>query len=116
MARTSAAKEPVKLKPLHAVLVTLALPLFLALFVVGAVGLHVLTDESGTSPVTLSQFGQLYKALIAKNPFFSAAFFNGGMIGSIFCVVKLLERRKAIKAEKAKALEEAAAKESKKTK
>lgn len=45
MARTSAAKEPVKLKPLHAVLVTLALPLFLALFVVGAVGLHVLTGD-----------------------------------------------------------------------
>ncbi len=46
-------------------------------------------DESGTSPVTRSQFGQLYKALIAKNPFFSAAFFNGGMIGEFWCCVTL---------------------------
>ncbi len=48
MARTSAAKEPVKLKPLHAVLVTLAFPVFLALFTVGAVGLHVLTGDNVT--------------------------------------------------------------------
>ncbi|GLC36599.1 hypothetical protein PLESTB_000254900 [Pleodorina starrii] len=83
------------LKPIHVAGLILLLPICLAAFVVGIVGMRILLDEDGSSKLSQSAFGQLYKRLIAINPFFSALIFNGGMIGSMFCVTKLIEHAKA---------------------
>ncbi|GIL78392.1 hypothetical protein Vretifemale_7807 [Volvox reticuliferus] len=91
-------KEPTApLKPVVVAGLVLLFPFCLAAFVVGILGMRILLDEDSSSGLSQSVFGQYYKRLIAINPFFSALLFNGGMIGSMFCVTKLLEHRRAVK-------------------
>jgi len=70
------------------------LSLALTCFVVGSLGMAILLDTTGSSSLAQTQFGQLYKRLVAVNPFFSAFFFNGGLIGCIFCMKELTTVRK----------------------
>ncbi|KAG2428881.1 hypothetical protein HYH02_014204 [Chlamydomonas schloesseri] len=76
--------------------------------------MHVLLDAEDASPVTRSQFGQLYRRLIAMNPFFSAMFVNGGLIGTLYAAITLAGHRAAVT--KAKAAAAGAKKETKKDK
>ncbi|KAG2445458.1 hypothetical protein HXX76_000077 [Chlamydomonas incerta] len=59
--------------------------------------MHVLLDAENASPVTRSQFGRLYRRLIALNPFFSAMFVNGGLIGTLYAAITLAGHRAALK-------------------
>ncbi|PNH11185.1 hypothetical protein TSOC_002009 [Tetrabaena socialis] len=103
-------KDPVVLKPLQLVGVMAALPVTLAFFIIGALGIAVLLDTEGTSSLSRSPFGVGYRKLTQTNPFFSAMFVNGGMIGSLFCIVSLLDHVKAKKkAQQAPAIAAAAA-------
>ncbi|PNW79852.1 hypothetical protein CHLRE_08g369350v5 [Chlamydomonas reinhardtii] len=65
--------------------------------------MHVLLDAENTSPVTRSEFGRLYRRLIAVNPFFSAMFVNGGLIGTLYALITLSGHRAALKKSKAAA-------------
>ncbi|GIL58105.1 hypothetical protein Vafri_12957 [Volvox africanus] len=85
------------LKPAFLAGLVLLFPLCLTAFVAGILGMKILLDEDSSSGLSQSLFGQYYKRLIAINPFFSALLFNGGMIGSMFCVTKLVEHGRALK-------------------
>ncbi|KAG2482137.1 hypothetical protein HYH03_018923 [Edaphochlamys debaryana] len=86
---------PKVLTPLAFVGTALLLIICLVSFGVGIVGIQILLDEEGTSALSQSAFATQYRWLISKNPFFSAFFFNGGMIGCLYCVMRYLDHRKA---------------------
>ncbi|GFR49669.1 hypothetical protein Agub_g11815 [Astrephomene gubernaculifera] len=88
---------PAPLRPIVLAGCIALLPIALAFFVVGAIGIHILLDAEDSSSLSRSDFGQAYKRLIAMNPFFSAFFLNGGMIGALFAGTKLWEHRAAVK-------------------
>jgi hypothetical protein len=43
----------------------------------------MLADKEGKNALTKSRFGQLWLALVQKQPFVNAMFFNGGMLGAL---------------------------------
>ncbi|GLI66479.1 hypothetical protein VaNZ11_010323, partial [Volvox africanus] len=85
------------LKPAFLAGLVLLFPICLTAFVAGILGMRILLDEDSSSGLSQSVFGQYYKRLIAINPFFSALLFNGGMIGLMFCITKLVEHGRALK-------------------
>ncbi|EFJ50169.1 hypothetical protein VOLCADRAFT_104005 [Volvox carteri f. nagariensis] len=87
------------LRPILVAGLAILLPICFSAFVIGIFGMRILLDEDGSSSLSRSVFGQYYKRLIAINPFFSALIFNGGMIGSMFCVTKLVEHGYAAKSQ-----------------
>ena len=98
---------------------TLLLPICLASFVASVVGLYVLTgkpagadvaskpllppnaehliaDERNEAWVSRSLFGQYYKLLVSTNAAWSPFFFNGGLVGFVYCCIQLHRHRKAL--------------------
>lgn len=89
-------KEPQVLSSRAMALHLLGLPVAIITFIVGSAGIYVLMDSEGTSGLTNSLFGQYYKFLVEKNPFFAAFIFNAGLIGMIFVASRLVEHRVAL--------------------
>ena len=97
----------------------LLLPVCLASFVASIVGLYVLTgkpsgadgtslpllplsaehlaaDEQNDKWISRSRFGQSYKILVSTNAAWSPFFFNGGLVGFVYCCIQLHRHRKAL--------------------
>ena len=98
---------------------TLLLPMCLASFVASIVGLYVLTgkprgadvasmpflhlnaehlfaDQQNDKWISRSLFGQSYKILVSTNAAWSPFFFNGGLVGFVYCCIQLHRHRKAL--------------------
>ena len=98
---------------------TLLLPMCLASFVASLFGLYVLTGKSSGADmssmpllclsaeqlfvdqqndmwISRSLFGQSYKILVSTNAAWSPFFFNGGLVGCVYCCVQLHRHRKAL--------------------
>ncbi|GMH40914.1 hypothetical protein BSKO_08818 [Bryopsis sp. KO-2023] len=88
--------QPVLLTPLKQKLFRVGIGVCFLSFVVGCLGLYVLMDEPGDKWLSQTEFGKLYKRLVAFNPIFSAFFVNGGLLGMLMCFVKLRDHRKLI--------------------
>lgn len=97
----------------------LLLPMCLASFVASIIGLYVLTgkpagahvasmpllplsaeplfaDEQNDNWISRSFFGQHYKILVSTNAAWSPFFFNGGLVGFVYCCIQLHRHRKAL--------------------
>ncbi|KXZ50179.1 hypothetical protein GPECTOR_17g816 [Gonium pectorale] len=111
-------KEPTALKPVLLAGIIVLLPVCFTIMIMGILGIQILMDTESKSFLSQTEFGRLYRKLTSVNPFFSAMFVNGGMIGTMFAITKLVEHRRAVKSAAAAPKEEvkAEATESKKEK
>lgn len=88
-------KTPKELKPWQAWFTTLCIPFFISMFLCALLGLFVLTDEKQSTWLGQSWFGLQWRRLVDFNGFFSAAFLNGGILGTITAYVRLREHQTA---------------------
>eukprot|EP00891_Asterochloris_glomerata_P004720 jgi/Astpho2/4720/Aster-x0637 len=53
-------------------------------------------DEQNDNWISRSFFGQHYKILVSTNAAWSPFFFNGGLVGFVYCCIQLHRHRKAL--------------------
>lgn len=97
-----AQKPPEKQSKRVLALCYVAIPIAAVLFVLGLGGVAVLLDEpERTHWYAHTQFADIWRMLVQKNPFYATVCVNGSAVTMLMLGTRLHEHRKALAAERA---------------